>query len=363
MKIVVTGTRGIPDIQGGVETHCEQLFPRIAAAGHDVTVIRRKSYVTREAGSFRGVRLIDIASPRKKSFEAIIHTVRAIIKAKRLKADIVHVHAIGPALAIPLARMLGMKVVMTNHGPDYDREKWSGLAKSVLRLGERLGTKFSNAEIVISPLIKANIAEMYGRTDTDLIFNGVEKAEKSQTTDYIRSLGLEPGKYAVALGRFVKEKNFHLLAEAFAEAAPKGIKLAIAGDADMPDAYSEELKRLAKAKGVILPGFIKGEKLRELMSHATLFVLPSTHEGLPISLLEAMSYGLDVLVSDIAANRLPELSESDFFRTGDKESLKRALQRKLKEAGTPRKYDLRNYDWDEIARQTIAVYRRISGRH
>lgn len=362
MKIVVTGTRGIPDIQGGVETHCEQLFPRIAAAGHDVTVIRRKSYVTAPADSFKGVSLIDIPAPRKKSFEALIHTVRAIIKAKRLHADILHIHAVGPALAVPLARLLGMKTVMTNHGPDYDREKWSPLAKQVLRLGERLGTHFANAEIVISPLIQSNIARMYGRKDTDLIFNGVERPKKTADTDYTASLGLEPGKYVVALGRFVKEKNFHLLIRAFSHIDPDGIKLVLAGDADMDDDYSQKLKQQARDNGVILTGFIKGRKLCEIMSHARLFVLPSTHEGLPISLLEAMSYGLDVLVSDIPANKLPELHSTDFFKAADEQSLESALTRKLAHPAGDRIYDLRNYDWDEIARKTISVYNRVTGR-
>lgn len=130
MKIVVTGTRGIPNIMGGVETHCEELFPRIARKGFEVTVIRRKSYVRDTLSSYKGITLSDIETPRKKSLEAIVHTFRAIVRAKRLKADIVHLHAVGPALLTPLARLLGMKVVFTHHGPDYDRDKWGMAAKT-----------------------------------------------------------------------------------------------------------------------------------------------------------------------------------------------------------------------------------------
>lgn len=153
MKIVVTGTRGIPNIMGGVETHCEELFPRIAAKGYDITVIRRKSYVKDSLKEYKGVKLIDLETPKKKSFEAIIHTFKAIIKAKSLHADIVHIHAIGPALLTPVARLLGMKVVFTHHGPDYDRDKWGNAAKIMLKLGERIGTTFSNEVIVISNVI------------------------------------------------------------------------------------------------------------------------------------------------------------------------------------------------------------------
>lgn len=130
MKIVVTGTRGIPNIMGGVETHCEELFPRIARKGFEVTVIRRKSYVRDTLSSYKGITLSDIETPRKKSLEAIVHTFRAIVRAKRLKANIVHIHAVGPALLTPLARLLGMKVVFTHHGPDYDRDKWGMAAKN-----------------------------------------------------------------------------------------------------------------------------------------------------------------------------------------------------------------------------------------
>lgn len=363
MKIAVTGTRGIPAIQGGVETHCEHLFPRIAAMGAEVTLMRRDSYVNESPrlSDFKGVGLIDIPTPRRKSLEAIVHTFRAINRAKRMKADIVHIHAIGPALLTPYGRLLGMKVVTTHHGPDYDREKWGRVAKFMLRLGERMGARFSNRVIVISPLIASILKEKYGRNDTDLIFNGVERPQRAEADDYVRSLGLEPGKYVVALGRFVPEKNFHHLIEAFSRISHPGIKLAIAGDADIEDSYSRSLKQMAHDNGVMLTGFIKGEKLRQLMSHARLFVLPSSHEGLPISLLEAMSYGIDVLVSDIPANRLPELSAADFFHTGDISALALALTTKLEKPYSPRAYDLSNYDWDRIALQTMEVYRSLMG--
>ena len=187
MKIVVIGTRGIPDILGGVETHCEELFPRIAAMGHDVTIIRRSPYVTdyNRIPSYKGVRLIDVKAPRKKSLEAIIHTFRAVLKARSLHPDVLHVHAIGPALMVPFARLLGMKVVMTNHGPDYDRQKWGRLAKAVLRTGERMGTCYSNAVIVISTVIADILSTKYGRTDTDLIFNGVNRPVKSKSKSWL----------------------------------------------------------------------------------------------------------------------------------------------------------------------------------
>lgn len=359
MKIVVAGTRGIPDIPGGVETHCEELYPRLVEMGHDVTVIRRTPYVTdaNRKHTYRGVKLIDVYAPKRKSIEAIVHTFLAIIKARRLNPDVLHIHAIGPAIMTPMARLLGMKVVTTNHGPDYDRQKWGRLAKFVLKTGERMGARFSNRVIVISKVIAGILADNYGRKDTDLIFNGVNTPIKATSTDYIESLGVEPGKYILAVGRFVEEKGFHDLIEAYTRLGDTDVKLVIAGDTDHEDDYSRRLKKQAHEAGVVLTGYIKGEPLRQVLSHAALFAMPSYHEGLPIALLEAMSYNLDVVVSDIPANLLDCLNrDTDFFHTGDIDSLAGALQRKLSAGDTPRNYDLSPYNWDTIARQTEALY-------
>lgn len=366
MKIAVTGTRGIPDIQGGVETHCQQLYPRLAAMGHEITVFRRTPYVAEERPrltEYRGTLLADVDTPRRKSLEAIIHTLRCVWRAHRMNVDILHIHTIGPSLLVPLARLLGMKVVMTHHGPDYDRAKWGRAARAVLRLGERLGCRRANAVIVISRVIASLVDDKYGRKDTDLIFNGVETADRTPRHDYLDTLGLEPGRYIVGLGRFVKEKGFHDLIEAYNAIGGResGYRLVLAGDADHPDEYSRHLKQKASDAGVVLTGFIRGEQLRQVMAGAALFAMPSYHEGLPIALLEAMSYGLDVAVSDIPACRLPELSRDDYFAAGNVNAISRLIRSKLDNAPRRREYDMSRYDWDTIARQTDAVYRRVAG--
>lgn len=370
MKIVVIGTRGIPDIQGGVETHCRELYPRIASMGHDVTVIRRIPYVDRKhpMTEYEGVHLVDMYAPRSKSLEAIVHTLLGVFKARRLNADVVHVHAIGPALVVPLIRLFGMKAVMTHHGPDYDRQKWGRFAKAMLKLGQSVGARFSNKVIVISNVIAGIVADKCGRRDTELIYNGVTMPEPTAATDAIEGLGLAGGDYILAMGRFVKEKGFHDLVEAY-KRLPASLReryrLVVAGDSDHPDAYYKELKKTgAETAGVIMPGYVSGELRHQLLSHAALFAMPSYHEGLPIALLEALSYGLDVAVSDIPANVIAPLDRGgDYFHTGDVESLTEILTSKLRAAAdgnhTRRKYDLTPYDWDSIAAATVAVYESI----
>lgn len=357
MKLVVTGTRGIPDIMGGVETHCEELFPRIASKAVDTTVIRRKNYVKDLLTEWKGVKLVDIDTPKKKSFEAIIHTFRAVNRAKKMGADVVHIHAVGPALLVPYAKMLGLKVVFTHHGPDYDRDKWGILAKAVLKLGERMGCKFADDIIVISEVIQDLIARKYHRYErVHLIYNGVPEPEICDYPEYFEELGIEKGKYVLGMCRFVPEKNLHHLIEAFKKLEAKGCKLVLAGDTDFEDEYSLALKRMAREAGVVLTGFVKGRKLHSLLTNARCYCLPSSHEGLPIALLEAMSYHLPVVVSDIPANLEVGLSSGCYFHCGDVDALAVRLQKVMDEDYHRVQYDMAPYDWDRIAEQVMRIY-------
>lgn len=367
MKIVVTGTRGIPNVMGGVETHCEELFPRIAKRGFDVTVIRRTDYVKDDLKEWNGVNLVNIDSPKKKSFEAIIHTFRAINEAKRLKADILHIHAIGPALLVPYAKILGMKVVFTHHGPDYDRDKWGFAAKTMLKLGERMGCMFADEVIVISDVIRNLIKRKYNRTShVHLIYNGVSQPEICDYPEYFNELGIEKGKYILGMCRFVPEKNLHHLVEAFTKVKSRNevedIKFVLAGDTDFEDDYSRNLKEMARKNGVVLTGFIKGKKLHSLLTNCLCYCLPSSHEGLPIALLEAMSYGVKVIVSDIPANKEVGLPESDYFPVGNVDALEEKLKAVIGQPLQHIDYDMKKYDWEKIADQIKDVYSELANK-
>lgn len=365
-RIVITGTRGIPNVMGGVETHCEELCPRLAAEGIDVTVIRRRNYIKGNPPmtAWRGVALVDISAPKSKKFEAIVHTFRAINMAKRLKADILHIHTIGPCLLAPYARLLGLKVVMTHHGPDYDRDKWGRTAKMMLRLGEWLGCRFANHVIVISDVIRQLVKHKYRREqNVTLIYNGVSKPEVCSLPEYFAELGIEEGKYILGMCRFVPEKNLHHLVEAFCRLQEDGkygeCKLVLAGDADFEDDYSRGLKDLARDKGVILTGFVKGKELHSLLTHTACYVLPSSHEGLPIALLEAMSYRVPVIASDIPANLEVDLPARCYFPCGDIAALCQRLKDVLCSAPSDVEYDMSKYDWNQIAKQVADVYRLV----
>ncbi len=332
MKIAVLGTRGFPNVQGGIEKHCEELYPRLAALGCEVVVLGRVPYLGPTPFQHQGVLLWPIACPKNKFFETIVHTFLGIFKAKELKCDILHIHAIGPSLFVPLARWLGLKVVVTHHGHDYERKKWNAFAKTILRIGEGCASFFAHRLIVISKPIAQAIQSKYKR-DVNIIPNGVVVKEKFEDQNVLKKFDLKPGRYILTVGRFVPEKGFDHLIESFAQWSVSRLqkqevsyKLVIVGDADHEDDFSRRLKqRSAEVNNVVLTGFQSASVLQTLYSQAALFVLPSFHEGLPIVLLEALSWGLSCLVSDIPAHRELNLEENRYIKPGDIQQLIRRL--------------------------------------
>ena len=329
-------------------------------AGHEVIVATRRSYVLKRENEWHGVRLVHLPTPDSKSLEAIVHTFLAVLKARSLQSDVIHIHSIGPGLMVPFARLLGLRVVVTNHGPDYNRQKWGRFAGAMLRMGEYLGGKYAHQVIAISSIIADIIKKRCGR-EVNLIYNGVPVPQKSDKTDFLKSREIRPGTYILAVARFVPEKGLHNLLSAFSR-IQGNYQLVIAGDADHETEYSHRLKAMAaRDERVRLVGYITGEDLNQVFSHAGLFCLPSYHEGLPIALLEAMSYELPVLVSDIPANKEVNLPEGCYFHCRNEEELRQKLQQFLEQC--PRysccDYGAQlqgKYNWKTIARQTVRVY-------
>jgi len=367
MKIAVLGTRGIPNVMGGIESHCEHLYPYLAESGCEVTVFTRKPYVDSAIKSYKGITLIPLGCVRNKYLEAFLHTFMGVFATKRIKPDIVHIHAIGPSLFIPLARCLGMKVVMTNHGPDYQREKWGKLAKFVLQLGERLGSKWAHGLICISQPIADDIKGKYNREAT-VLPNGVRIPQIAETEDVLKQYDLVKGKYILSVGRLVPEKGFHHLIDAFNALPPNSWKLVIVGRTHVEDKYSVDLKEKgSKNPRIVFTGFLTGKPLHELYSHAGLFILPSSYEGLPIALLEAMSYGLSCIASDIPGSRNVGLDDDRYFEPGNSEQVTSKMIQFIRNplSSDEREKQIRviaeNYDWAKIAERTLEVYKKILG--
>ncbi|MGD9781153.1 MAG: glycosyltransferase family 4 protein [Kiritimatiellia bacterium] len=356
MKICVFGTRGFPDIQGGVEKHCERLYPRFPD-DCEFVVFRRKPYVHSAAAPYPRIRFVDLPSTRIKGLEAALHSFLAAIACFRERPDLVHVHNIGPAFFAPLLRLFGIPVVLTYHSPNYEHAKWGPLARLLLRLSEGVALRAANAVVFVNQFQMEKYPSSILRKSTSLP-NGVDPIPAAQGTDALDRLGLEPARYVLAVGRLTPEKGFDALIDAFKQAAPAGFKLAIAGGVDNEDAYSRALRERAGDAPVVFAGHLAEAPLGQLYAHARLFVLPSRNEGFPLALLEAMAAGADVLVRDLPATRLVDLPPGDYFSADA--DLAPALLRKLSVPKSARAYDLAAYDWDRIAAQTRAVFARAA---
>lgn len=366
MHIIVAGLRGFPGVQGGVESHASHLYPELVNLGCQVTVIARSSYQTYQEPSWKGVKFKKIWAPKSQSLEALVHSTLAVVVAAFYRPDIFHIHAVGPSLVVPLARFFRLPVVMTHHGPDYEREKWNRFARTMLEFGERLGVTYAQQRIVISNGIKELVQQKYNLEST-VIPNGVELSTIRNSSNLLNKFELRPHKFILLVGRIVPEKRHLDLLDAFELSKLTDWKLVFVGASDHQSDYGRKvLARVEQTEGAISTGFLTGEDLAELYSNAGIFVLPSSHEGLPIALLEALSFGLPCIASDIAANLEVNLDPRHYFQLGSAAALAEKLRLFASTAwgATDRDQTRRsvaiNYNWQSIAKKTFDVYRRLT---
>jgi glycosyltransferase involved in cell wall biosynthesis len=368
LRIMVLGLRGVIDVQGGIETHARRLYPLLARLDCDIEIVQRSPYFPSERRrEWRGIKLTYLWSPRTRILETAVHTLLGVLYAAVKRPDVLHLHAVGPALLAPLARLCGLRVVMTHHGADYEREKWGRLAKALLRAGERFGIGFAHRGIVVSPVLKETVETRYGIGAT-LIPNGAPLATPTPTRRCLDHFGLERHRYVLCVARLDPGKRQHDLIAAFQAARPPGWKLAIVGEIQPGDPYYQQLAaQAARDTTIVLTGYQSGVALHELYSHAGLFVLPSAGEGHPIALLEAAVYEVPLLASAIPANFALPLPLKHFFRVGDTQALARQLLAMTQDSATPiaERRALHaairaEYSWRKAAELTSTVYRNVA---
>lgn len=358
MKIAVIGVRGFPGIQGGVEHHCERIYHRFDKSV-EFRVYRRTPYLSAESNaSYPHIRFVDLPSTRIKGFEAVFHTLICCLHLLFHRVDIVHIHNIGPGMFTPLLRLFGMSVVLTYHSPNYEHNKWGSISKMILRVSEFMSLRFANRIIFVNKFQLAKFSETTRRKSV-YVPNGMERVTCSDATDYIDRIGAKKGEYVLGVGRLTPEKGFEYLVSAVNEV--DGIpQLVIAGGSDHDTGYYERLKTLDRNHKVIFTGYTSGEDLRQLYSHAKLFVLSSVNEGFPLVMLEAMGYGLPMVVSDIPATHLIDLPADWYATSCDVSSFKERLT-ELYPSCQKQEYDMTEYDWDEVVRVTHDVYKTAIG--
>lgn len=362
VRIAMIGHKHAPSREGGVEVVVSELAYRMVERGHDVTLYSRDDwddapeYAAHGPYEWRGAHVVPVTTVHARGLSALSASFFGTIRALRQRSDVIHYHAEGPCVPLVLAHLAGIRTVATIHGLDWQRAKWGRLASTYIRLGERMAARFADEVIVLSRNMQRYFQDTYGRR-TRYIPNGFEPRAALPARTITDLWGLSAGSYLLFVGRIVPEKGLHYLIEAF-----RGLEtdksLVIAGKADSEE-YYEEVKALAKGdERVRFLGFVQGDALGELYSNAFAYVLPSDVEGMPLTLLEALSYGCSCVTSDI-----PELTEvldgrGETFEHGSVDSLRAALERILdeKDGAVADRPEPRRPDWDEVVDETLAVY-------
>jgi len=372
------GHKRIPSREGGVEIVVEELAARMAALDHDVTVYNRGGHhvsgkendgiaaSVKEKKEYRGVHIVTVPTSSKKSLNAIVYAVLATLHAITRHYDVIHYHAEGSCALLWIPHLFGIRTVATIHGLDWQRAKWGGFATRFLLFGEKMAAKYADEIIVLSHNVQQYFKDTYGR-QTVYIPNGITIPKKRQANLITTEYGLQTDRYLLFLARIVPEKGLHYLMDAYGKIETE-IPLVIAGGSSHTEGYMEEIqKKAAQDKRVIMTGFVQGERLEELYSNCMLYILPSDIEGMPMSLLEAMSYGKMCLCSDIPENQETAGKEAVYFAHSDVADLQKKLEQLLdtqddqwhSQGACERRIASveKRFNWDEIVALTLEKYR------
>lgn len=367
LRIAFIGARGVVGTYSGIETYYEEVGSRLAARGHRVTAYCR-DYFTPDIPSHRGVLVRRLPCLRGKHTETLSHSLLATADCLFRGFDIVQYHAIGSSPLALVPRLCGKKTVVSVRGLDWQRGKWGGFARRFLQFGEWAAATFPSATAVVSHTLEQHYARAHGKK-VHCIPNAVVPPER-RSLDRLAALGFAGGDYLLFAGRISPEKGVDTLLRAMKSLAPslRGRKLLIAGGTSFTDGYIEEMKALA-GDGVVFLGRVDRDYMAELYSHALAFILPSAMEGLSVALLEAVSYGLPIVTTDIAENREVVGEAALLFPYGDDAALAACLRRLLDDeafAGELRAQASARAasqpGWDEVAELTEDFYLRVLGR-
>lgn len=371
MKIAMIGQKGAPAIFGGIEKHVEELGVQLAQK-HEVLVYARNWYTPKHVTEFKGMKIVHCATLHTKHLDAIVHTFISTMDAIFFKkVDVIHYHGVGPSLLSFIPRILSpkTKIISTFHCIDRYHQKWNWFARFMLAMGEKASCKFAHQTIAVSKTIQNYALNEYKCLAT-YNPNGVTAVDKKIGDAHLKNFGLEKGKYLAMISRLVAHKGAHYLISAFKKAKMENpmlladYKLAIVGDGAFTDDYVKYLHRLAQNdKSIVFTGNQTDENLEELYANAKMLIHPSENEGLPITVLQAMSHGLPALVSDIPEHQ-EVITDSRFWFTNASVScladkIITLLQNPelLEVAGNKNKQIVeKNYDWKDIAEKTEQIY-------
>lgn len=370
LNIAMLGHKRIPSREGGVEIVVEELSTRMVKLGNRVTCYNRnghhvsgKKFDKSKLCEYKGVILKNVLTIDWKGLAAVTSSIFGAIYATLGNFDIVHFHAEGPSFMCWLPKLLGKKVVVTIHGLDHERAKWGKFASTYIMMGEKNAVRYADEIIVLSKSVQQYFKDKYNR-ETVFIPNGVNRPVIRPAEIIKKQFDLAKNKYILFLGRIVPEKGIKYLIEAFQQVKTDK-KLVIAGGSSNTDKFMDEMKKLAERdRRIIFTGFVEGKLLEELYSNAYIYILPSDLEGMPLSLLEAMSYGNCCLVSNIAECKEVVEDKAFVFEKSNINDLQQKIQMLCDNKKIVDKYKTEavnficsKYNWDDVVQKTLALYK------
>lgn len=386
LNIAMLGHKHIPSREGGIEVVVEEISVRLVKMGHKVTCYNRnghhvsgKEFDGEKLSEYKGIKLKSVFTIDRKGLAAVTSSFFASIKAAVGNYDVVHIHAEGSAAFCWIPKLFGKKVIVQIHGLDHLRtEKFRGFGCKYIKFGEKCAVKFADKIIVLSEGVQKYFMDTYGKR-TVFIPNGVNQPEFRKPNEISKRWNLEKDSYILFLGRLVPEKGLRYLVEAYGKLNTDK-KLVIAGGSSDTDEFVAELRSSCRSfkNRVIFTGFIQGEILDELYSNAYIYVLPSDLEGMPLSLLEAMSYGNCCVISDIdeCVSVVEDIVAGDgavsegvhraiIFKKANVRDLQEKLQILCDDEGLVQEYRdgvadfiCKKYNWDEVVTKVLKLYRK-----
>jgi glycosyltransferase involved in cell wall biosynthesis len=365
LKIAMIGIKAIPARDGGFETAVDEMSRGMVANGHEVVVYNRSGMSVHPSNNYEGVELVTLPTIKSKNLSTIVHAFLASMHVAFHRADVVHYFITGTTLFAPIPRLLGMKVVCSVDGTDWQRKKWGRFARWYLRMSESLAVRFSNALVSDSRDVQKYYADVHG-AESSLITYGIREIIVSGR-DWLDRFSLHPREYVLFVGRLVPENNIHHLIQAF-EQMSTDKKLVIVGADPWEKDYVRSLKSTSDPR-VIFTGGVYGQGYAQLQKNAYIFVLPDEVGGTHPALVEAMGFGNCVLVNDTASN-LEVVGDAGFSYKGKEgpRDLARQLHMLLDNPSLVADFRLKaeeraraQYRWETVVRDHLALYGRVLG--
>lgn len=356
------GFRSLPPKAGaaGSDKIALELYPRIAAKGHQMLVYSRiyPGDTDAQHSSFEGVQIKYFKTVKKAGFDTLVHSFKCTFDVIfKNTADVVHLHSGANSIWALLLRLAGKRVVVSQFAMDWKRDKWPWYGKLFYIFSNYL-TAYCPNKVAFDNVFTKEFFEKKFNKKFDFIPYGSEVKTPPNNTDVLQKLGIEKGEYFLFVGRFIPDKGLHLIVPAFNKVHTTK-KLVLIGGSPNPSEYEAKVKNTTDDR-IVFPGYVYGDDTNILMQNAYAYVQPSLIEGLSPVILTVMGLGTPLICSDIVENKFICGQNATTFECGNTESLTEKIEHALQQPAeilqkaAAGQIDIKSrFNWDKITDQYI----------